>query len=53
MADFNKAIEINPHGINAYINRAILRKKQGDLEGSLADQNKAIQLTTNTPSFKF
>ena len=47
IADYNKAISINPQNAVAYANRSILKKKQGDLDGSCSDGKKAASLGNN------
>ena len=44
LADFNKAIEMEPSYINAYINRGFLLSKLGALPQALADDDKAVNL---------
>jgi eukaryotic-like serine/threonine-protein kinase len=45
LADYNKAIEIDPKNSNAYNNRGNLRTdKLNDTKGALADYNKAIEI---------
>jgi Flp pilus assembly protein TadD len=44
MADFNRAIKLNPGDAAAYNARGVLRKKRGDLDGAMADYDQAIQL---------
>jgi tetratricopeptide (TPR) repeat protein len=45
LADFNQALQINPDHIATYSNRGSARHALGDLEGALADFDRAIQLT--------
>ncbi|MCA2743730.1 MAG: serine protease [Microcystis sp. M015S2] len=47
LADWNKAIEINPNYAEAYSNRGILYSDQKKYELALADWNKAIELNRN------
>ena len=49
-ADFDKAIRQNPMYINAYTNRAALRKLTGDVAGSAADRSKARILERSEPA---
>ncbi len=44
LADYAKAIELNPHDSSAYISRAFAKKSKGDLGGALADLTKSIEL---------
>ena len=44
IADFTKAIEINPNFANAYNNRGVTKEKNGDLNGACADWRKASSL---------
>jgi tetratricopeptide (TPR) repeat protein len=45
LADYNRAIKINPKNANAYYNRGLLKAtKLQDPQGALADYNSAIQL---------
>jgi tetratricopeptide (TPR) repeat protein len=44
IADFSKAIEIEPRYAYAYINRGNARQAKGDLEGAIADYTKAIEI---------
>ena len=44
IADFNRAIELNPRDAQAYNNRGNPKQDKGDLEGAIADYNRAIEL---------
>lgn len=44
LADFNRAIEIDPNFASAYSNRGLAKKNKGDLDGAMADFDKAIEL---------
>jgi tetratricopeptide (TPR) repeat protein len=44
IADYNKAIEINPNFAKAYSNRGNAKRATRDLDGALADYNKAIEI---------
>jgi len=47
LADYNKAIQINPNDAEAYNNRGIIYEEQKKWELALADYNKAIQINPN------
>ena len=44
IADYTKAIELEPTLVNAYFNRAYGQKKQGEPEGAIADYTETIRL---------
>ena len=44
IADYNKAIEIDPRHALAYNNRGLARGVKGDLDGAIADYNKTIEI---------
>jgi tetratricopeptide (TPR) repeat protein len=45
LADFNRAIAINPRYVSAYNNRGFLKTEQlGDPQGALADYNQALEI---------
>jgi hypothetical protein len=45
LADFNRAIELNPRAARVYTYRALIKRAQGDIAGAQADDAKAAQLT--------
>lgn len=47
IADYNKAIEINPNHADAYNNRGNTRYKLGDQQRAIAEHNKAIEINPN------
>ena len=47
IADYNKAIEIDPNYAAAYNNRAIIWRKKGEYNKAIADHNKAVELNPN------
>jgi tetratricopeptide (TPR) repeat protein len=44
IADYSKAIELNPADPDAYDNRGVARLRKGDLDKAIADFNSAIEL---------
>ena len=44
IADFTKAIEINPNYAIAYYNRGFLKNDLKDYNGAIADYTKAIEI---------
>ena len=44
MADFNKAIELNPDSALALWGRSEVKKAKGDLDGAIADSEKSLEL---------
>lgn len=50
LADFNKAIELDPKFAIAYNNRGLAKRMTGDLEGALADFTTAIELDPKSAS---
>ncbi|MGE4597046.1 MAG: tetratricopeptide repeat protein [Methylophilaceae bacterium] len=47
IADYNKAIEINPNHADAYYNRGIAKDNLEDYYGAIADYTKAIEIDPN------
>jgi tetratricopeptide (TPR) repeat protein len=47
IADYTKAIEINPNYASTYYNRGILKKDLKDYSGAIADYTKAIEINPN------
>ena len=50
IADFTKAIELDPKNINGYNNRGHVRLLQGNLDAAIADYSQAIVLNPKDPS---
>jgi tetratricopeptide (TPR) repeat protein len=50
LADFNKAIQIDPNYVKAYSNRGLVKDALKDEAGAIADYNKAIELD---PKYQF
>ncbi|HEV2666557.1 MAG TPA: tetratricopeptide repeat protein, partial [Blastocatellia bacterium] len=44
MADFNKALELNPKDVLASYQRGVMRFERGDNDGAISDFDKAIEL---------
>lgn len=51
LADYSRAIELNPENATAHNNRGLLKMAKGDLEGALADYDRALQFSPG--DFKF
>lgn len=49
IADYSKAIELNPQYADAYYNRAIAYQHKGDNDRAAADANRAIALDPSKP----
>ena len=47
IADYNKAIELNPNDADAYVNRGVAKHHLEDYRGAIADYSKAIELNPN------
>ncbi len=50
IADFDKAIELNPKNPELYLNRGYIKQLTNDLKGALADYNNALSIN---PRFAF
>jgi len=50
MADFNRAIELNPKDDAPYYNRAQARRMKNDTAGAIADYTRAIELGSTNPA---
>lgn len=46
--DFNKAIELNPKFVGAYINRGSVKNELHEFREAIQDLNKAIELNHNS-----
>ena len=44
IADFNKAIEINPRFAGFYNNRGLVNEEKGQYDKAISDYNKAIEI---------
>ncbi len=44
IADFNRALQVDPKLAPAYANRGLARARKGDLDGAIGDYNRALQL---------
>jgi S1-C subfamily serine protease/Flp pilus assembly protein TadD len=47
IADYNRAIKINPNDADAHYNRGIAKSTLGDKQGEIADYNRAIKINPN------
>lgn len=50
MADYDRAIELNPNLPSAYNNRGLLRFNLGDNQGAIADYDRSIENNPNAPN---
>jgi tetratricopeptide (TPR) repeat protein len=48
IADYDRAIELDPKFVDAYNDRASAREIKGDLTGALADYRRAIEINPNS-----
>src|SRR6266513_1572181 len=44
IADYNRAIELDPKQPRSYMNRGFAKEAKGDLDGAIADYNRANEL---------
>jgi tetratricopeptide (TPR) repeat protein len=44
IADYTRAIELDPRSADAYFNRGNAKKAKGDLDGATADYNRSREL---------
>jgi Flp pilus assembly protein TadD len=44
IADYNRAVELDPKQSRAYMNRGFFKQAKGDLDGAIADYNRALEL---------
>ncbi|HEY85645.1 MAG TPA: tetratricopeptide repeat protein [Chloroflexi bacterium] len=49
IADYNKAIDLNPDYAAAYSNRGVAYYYSGDLEQAIADFERYLELAPNAP----
>src|SRR5437764_9987637 len=47
LADYNRAIEIDPNYVQAYVDRATIYESEGDYNRALNDLDQAIQINPN------
>lgn len=47
MAEYNRAIELNPKSADAYYNRALLYQRQGNSKAAFADFDKILAINPN------
>ena len=44
IADYNRAIELDPKQPRAYMNRGFAKQAKDDVDGAIADYNRALEL---------
>lgn len=44
IADYGRALALDPRHVNAHVNRALARASQGDFDRAIADDSRALQL---------
>jgi tetratricopeptide (TPR) repeat protein len=49
VADYNRAIDLNPKDAGAYMNRGFAKQANGDVDGAIADFDRAIDLDPKQP----
>ena len=49
IADYTKAIELDPNDLDSHNNRGLARQAKGDFDGAIADHTKAIELNPRDP----
>ncbi|WP_219892203.1 tetratricopeptide repeat protein [Chamaesiphon polymorphus] len=49
LADYNRAIQLNPRYALAHVNRGVVRSALGDRQGALSDFNRAIEIDPKYP----
>ncbi len=49
MADFDKALKLNPKQTETYNERGLVRHLNGELKGALEDLNRSIELDSEAP----
>lgn len=51
IADYGRAIELDPNSADAYYNRGLGKRDKRDFDGAIADINRAIELKPNDHEF--
>ncbi|MFM6323752.1 MAG: tetratricopeptide repeat protein [Microcystis panniformis] len=49
IADYSRAIELNPNDYHSYMMRGVIRGNLGDRQGAIADYTKAIEINPTMP----
>ena len=49
IADFTKAIEINPRLVEAYIHRGVAYNQKGQIDQAISDFNKVLEINPRNP----
>ncbi len=51
IADYTRAIELDPKFSQAYYNRGLAKKHKGDMDGAIADYDRVIEMNPDNPKF--
>ena len=49
LADYNRAIQLNPYDAIPYNNRGLIKAAKGDLDGAIDDFNRALKISPTNP----
>jgi lipoprotein NlpI len=49
IADFDRAVQLNPNLVEVYNYRGVVKARRGDIEGAIADFDRAVQMNPKYP----